>query len=74
MVKYPRQEQPFAGEYELEKRAAYSRSTPDEQEVAAELGRPTELVSPIGLQHCYSYGDRERLGAKRSTFAHNHRG
>lgn len=73
-MKYPRQEQRCAGRHELEKRPGYSSSTPDEKEIAAELRRLMALISPLGPQYCDSYGDRERPGAKRSTFAHNHRG
>ncbi len=73
-MKYPRQEQRCAGGHELEKSPAYSSSTPDKKEIAAELGRSMGLISPLGPQYCYSYGDRERPSAKRSTFAHNHRG
>ncbi len=47
----------------------------DEKEVAAELSRSIGLISShLGRQFCDSYGDRERLSVKRSTFAHNHRG
>ena len=73
-MKYPRQEQRCAGGHELEKRPAYSSSTPDKEEIAADLRHSMGLISPLGLQYCNSYGDRERPSAKRSTFAHNHRG
>jgi hypothetical protein len=73
-VKYPRQEQRCAGGHELEKRPAYSSSTSDKDAIAAELRRSMRLISPLEPQYCYSYGDREWPSAKRSTFAHNHRG
>jgi hypothetical protein len=73
-VKYPRQEQRCTGGHELEKGPAYSWFTPDREEIASDLGRSMGLISSHGTQYCYSYGDRERFSAKRSTFAHNHRG
>jgi hypothetical protein len=73
-VKSPRQEPQCAGDHELEKRRAYLWSTPDEKKIAAELRSPMGLILPVAPQYCYSYGDRERPSAKRSTFAHNHRG
>ncbi len=73
-MKYPRQEQRCASGHELERRAAYPSSTPDKEKISADLRRSIGLISPLGLQYCYSYGDRERPSVKRSTFAHNHRG
>jgi hypothetical protein len=74
MVKYPRQEQQCARGRELEKGPAHLWSVPDQKEIASGLGRATALISPLQPQHRDSYGERERPGAKRSTFAHNHRG